>query len=136
MNIDFAFVCDYADGTSGKISAIGIGFDTIHAPQVPFKHRLFFLVVKLRASIVETGEKEVKIALIDDDGVSVIPDLVSKINIPKPVSGTESKANLVLQFDNVEFPKYGNYELKLVISGVEMGSIQLHIAHLPVNVRK
>ena len=43
MNLDFAFICDYAE-VSGKINALGIGFDTIYSPKVPAKHPLFFLV--------------------------------------------------------------------------------------------
>ncbi|MBN2240780.1 MAG: hypothetical protein JW712_13480 [Dehalococcoidales bacterium] len=131
MEIEFAFVCDYADG-SGKLNALGIGFDTIYAPNVPFKHRAFSLVIKLKASVVEAGEKEIRIALIDDDGKSVIPELVSKLTLPRHEGLNETKANLVLQFGNVEFPHYGNYELKIVISRMEMGSIRLRVSKPPV----
>jgi hypothetical protein len=65
--VDFAFICDYAEAT-GKINALGIGFDTIFAPNVPTKHPSFFLVVQLRASTVEAGDKQLKISLIDADG--------------------------------------------------------------------
>ena len=34
MDVDFAFVCDYAD-VSTKINALGIGFDSVFLPQLP-----------------------------------------------------------------------------------------------------
>ena len=130
MDIDFAFVCDYANGT-GKLNAMGLGFDTIYAPNVPFTHHAFFLVAKLRASVVEVGEKDIKIALIDADGKSIIPDLISKIQLQRHEGLNESKANLVLQFGNVKFPDYGNYELKIVIDGEVKDSVSLRVAEPP-----
>ena len=124
MLVDFAFVCDYAE-ISKKINAIGIGFDTIYAPKVPFKHRSFFLVFKLRANIVEVGEKNIKISLIDEDGKRIIPDMNAKITIPKPPEGLESKAQLAIAFDKVEFPKYGTYSLHVVVEGNDIFSIPI-----------
>lgn len=130
MDIIFTFICDYANGT-GKINAMGLGFDTIYASQVPYTHHSFFLVAKLRASVVEIGEKEIKIALIDADGKSIIPDLVSKIRLQRYEGLNESKANIVLQFGNVQFPDYGNYEFKIVVEGEVKGSISLRVAEPP-----
>ena len=42
MQVDFAFICDYAEATN-KINALGIGFDTIMAQKAPVKHPSFFL---------------------------------------------------------------------------------------------
>ena len=41
MQVDFAFICDYAEATN-KINALGIGFDTIMAARVPTRHPHFF----------------------------------------------------------------------------------------------
>ena len=45
MRVDFAFLCDHAE-VSGKINALGIGFDTIYARKVPARHPYFFLVAQ------------------------------------------------------------------------------------------
>ena len=74
MNVDFAFICDHAE-VAGKINALGIGFDTMYAPEVPFKHPSFFLVVQVRASAVEAGEKSLEVHMIDEDGKEIIPAL-------------------------------------------------------------
>lgn len=130
MIIDFAFVCDYAEAT-GKINALGIGFDTIYAPNVPAKHPSFFLVIQLRANVVEAGEKNLEVHLIDEDGKDIIPTLRGKVSIPKPASGTESIGRIAMQFQNVEFPRYGLYSLHAVVEGLEMVRVPLKVSPPP-----
>jgi len=99
MKLDFAFICDYAEATR-KINALGIGFDTIYAPKVPCKHPSFFLVIQLRANVVEAGEKNLEVRLIDEDGKDIIPAIGGKFSIPKPSAGTESIGRIAMQFGN------------------------------------
>ena len=130
LDIDFAFVCDYAEA-AGKINALGIGFDTIYAPAVPCKHQLFFLVMQLRANVVEVGEKKLEVDLIDEDGKNIIPTLRAKLNVLKPNTGTESIARIALQFNNVEFPRYGSYSLHAILDGHEMVRVPLKVSAPP-----
>ncbi len=130
MNIDFAFVCDYAE-VGRKINALGIGFDTIFAPNAPAKHPSFFLVIQLRANVVEVGEKNIEVRLIDEDGKDIIPALRGKFNIPQPTIGTESLGKIAMQFRNVEFPRYGSYSLHAVVEGHEMVRVPLKVSQPP-----
>lgn len=130
MKVDFAFICDYAE-TTAKINALGIGFDTIYAPKTPYRHRLFFLVLQLRANVVEAGEKNLEVHLIDEDGKDIIPTLKGKFTIPKPMSGTESVGRIAMQFNNVEFPRYGSYSLHAVIEGHEIVNVPLKVGPPP-----
>jgi hypothetical protein len=131
MQVDFAFICDYAEATN-KINALGIGFDTIIAPKVPAKHPTFFLVIQMRASVVEAGEKKFEINLIDDDGNAVIPALTGTLNIPKPPAGIETTGRIAMRFDNVEFPKYGTYSIHTLIENHEMVRIPLRVIQPPL----
>ena len=130
MNVDFAFICDYAEAT-GKINALGIGFDTIYAPNVPAKHPSFFLVIQLRANVVEAGEKTLEVRLIDEDGKDIIPTVSGKFSIPKPIGGTEAIGRIAMRFHNVEFPKYGSYSLHAVVEGHEMVRVPLKVSPPP-----
>jgi hypothetical protein len=130
MQVDFAFICDYAEATN-KVNALGIGFDTIMAPKVPVRHPTFFLVVQMRATVVETGEKNFEIHMIDDDGREIIPALKNKLNIPRPPAGTESTGRIAMRFDGVEFPRYGSYSIHVVIEGHEMARIPLRVSQAP-----
>ena len=127
MEVNFAFLCDYADQSGGKMTAVGIGFDTIFAPKVPCRHSSFFLVIQLRANVVEAGEKNLEVRLIDEDGKDIIPTLKRKFDIPKPATGTESIGRIAMQFHNVEFPRYGSYSLHAVVEGLEMVRVPLKV---------
>jgi hypothetical protein len=130
MQVDFAFICDYAEATN-KINALGIGFDTIMAQKTPMRHPNFFLVAQLRANLVEAGEKNFEVALIDGEGREVLPPVKGKLNIPRPPSGTESTGRLAMRFDSVEFPRYGYYSLHVVVEGHEMVRIPLRVVTAP-----
>jgi len=131
MELVFAFTCDYAMQSGGKIHALGIGFDTIFARDVPFKHRQFFLVAKLRASIAEAGDKRVTVSLIDADGNDVFPPAQARLTIPRPQGSIETTANLLMGFDNLEFGKFGDHSLHLVVEGHEMAAIPIRILPAP-----
>ena len=126
MKVDFAFICDYADAM-GKINALGIGFDTIYAPKVPFRHPMFSFVLQLRASVVEVGAKKLEVHLIDEDGNDIIPVLRKDIQVIRPITGVESVAKVALHFRNVEFPRHGSYSLRAVLDGSEIASVPINV---------
>ena len=130
MDVDFSFICDHAE-IVGKINALGIGFDTIYAAQVPTTHPYFYLVVQLRASITEAGQKEMEVRLIDADGKDVIPPISGSFEVPRPSAGTEAIARLAVLFQSVTFSNYGSYSVRLVIQGTEMVRIPLRVSPPP-----
>ncbi len=127
MKADFAFVCDYAE-ISKKINALGIGFDTIYSDKLPCNHPFFSFVFQLRANVVEQGEKNLEIRLIDEDGKDVIPPLQGKISVGKPQSGTDSIVRVATQLNNVAFPNYGTYSIHAVVDGSEMFSVSFKVS--------
>ena len=130
MDIEFAFICDYAEA-SGKLNALGIGFDTIYAKQLPLRHPHFSLVLQLKASIVEAGQKKIKVSLIDDDGEDVIKPIQGQFNIPEKEGIAPSIGRFVMEFGNVEFKKYGTYSVRVVIENIEMASIYFRVSERP-----
>jgi hypothetical protein len=130
MEIDFTFLCDYAEA-SGKLNALGIGFDTIFAQQLPMRHSHFSLVLQLRASIVEAGQKKIQVNLIDDDGKDVIQPVQGQLNIPKTEGVAPNIGRFVMEFGNIEFKKYGTYSVRIVIENMEMASIYFRISPSP-----
>lgn len=130
MNVDFAFICDFAEA-SGKLNALGIGFDTIFAPKLPVRHPHFSLVLQLKASIVETGQKRIQVNLIDEDGNDVIQPIEGQLNIPYREGNSPSTGRFVMEFGNVEFKTYGGYSVRVVIEGMEMASIYFRVSPPP-----
>jgi len=130
MNVDFAFLCDFAE-TSGKLNALGIGFDTIYARQLPVRHPHFSLVVQMKASVVEAGQKNIRVNLIDADGKDVVKPIQGQLNIPHRDNTTSSTGRFVLEFGNVEFKSYGIYSVIVVIENMEMVSITFRVEPAP-----
>ena len=132
MNIDFAFICDFAEA-SGKLNALGIGFDTIYAASLPHRHNHFSLVLQLRVSVVEAGQKNIRVNLIDDDGADVIKPIEGQFNIPKTEHSGPNIGRFVMEFGNVEFKKYGAYSVRVVIENMEMASSYFRVSPPPAN---
>ena len=131
MVLDFAFVCDYAEA-GNKLSALGIGFDTVFAPQVPCVHPVFHLVAQFAASAAEAGHKELRISLVDADGNDLVLPLSVTLEVAQPPPGVlESKAKLVVGFGGVEFPAYGQYAVQVTVQGNEMVRIPIRVAQPP-----
>jgi hypothetical protein len=130
MNLDFAFICDYAEAAA-KLNALGIGFDTIFAAQLPARHLHFSLVLQLRASITEVGQKKLTVSLIDEDGKDVIPAIEGQFGIARPETGAYSIGRFVVEFGNVEFQHYGSYAVHVVIEGTEITSLPFRVTPPP-----
>ncbi len=130
MDVDFAFICDYADANGPKINALGIGFDTIFTSVVPMRHPQFTFVAQMRATLAEVGLKDVAIRLIDADGVTVL-NLPGQVHFERPFSGLESTQKLAVNFHNIEFPKFGDYALHLVVGGIDLHHVRIRVAPLP-----
>lgn len=130
MDVDFAFLCDYAE-VGNKIYALGIGFDTIMAPNVPATHPLLYVVVQFRAAVGEAGQKNLEVNLIDEDGNAVVPPIRQQINVPSPTAGVNSLGRLALAFRNVQFPKYGSYSIHVAIDNTQIQRLSLRVAPPP-----
>lgn len=130
MKLDFAFICDYAEAAA-KINALGIGFDTIYASQLPAKHPHFTFVAQIRASVTEAGQKNIEAQLIDEDGNSVVPPIKGQFNLPKTEGKTETMSRFVLHFHDVEFKRYGSYSVSVAIEGIEIASVPFRVSPPP-----
>ena len=128
MEVDFAFLCDYAENAA-KVNALGIGFDTISAPEVPCRHGQMHLVVQFRANVTEQGIKRARIEMIDADGGSVAT-VEGEMDIRVPDGGTEALARLAVAFNGIEFPRFGDYSIHILIDDNEMKRIGFHVVRL------
>ena len=130
MNVDFAFICDYAEARD-KIYALGIGFDTVYAAKLPTRAR-FYVVAQLRFGQSETGTNSLAIHLIDADGKDVIKPVSGQIEVNTPPPGMfETTARFTMAFDGTEFKNYGDYSLKIRVNGQQLVSIPLRVAAPP-----
>ncbi len=130
MNTDFAFICDAAEA-GAKINALGIGFDTIYAAQVPVRHPHFSLVLQLRASVAEAGQKRIEVSLLDEDGKNLISPVQGQFNLPRTEGRTYTIGRFVMEFNNVEFKAYGLFTVAVTVESMEIASIPFRVMATP-----
>ena len=132
MEVNFTFLCDYADQSGGKMSAIGIGFDTIYAVNIPAVHYLFFSVISIKFSTTEAGPKQVGMRLIGADGNNIVPPLDTTINVASPPAGfLYRNQQIALAMHGVTFPRYGDYTVSWLVGGQEIKAITLKVTPPP-----
>ena len=95
----------------------------------------FSLVLQLRASVVEAGPKQIQVNLIDDDGIDVIKPIERQFTIPKAEHAGPSIGRFVMEFGSVEFKKYGDYSIRVLIENMEMASIAFRVGQSPAGAQ-
>ena len=132
MEVNFAFLCDYADQSGAKMTAIGIGFDTIYSAKVPAMHPLFFSVISIKFSTTEVGQKRIGMRLIDDDGQNAVPPMDTTINVAPPPPGFLYRTQrIALALQGVTFKKYGDYSVCWLLEGQEIKTVNLKVVEPP-----
>ena len=130
MDIEFAFLCDYAQQES-KLNAIGIGWDTIMAPELPVRHTIMTFVARLRGSVAEAGVKDVTLRIIDADGQDVIPPVQQQMTFNVQSPALAGFLNVVVQLGGLEFQKYGAYAIHLLLGGNELARVAFQVVQPP-----
>ena len=130
MECQFAFICDFAE-QDRKLHAVGIGWDTLFPPQLPFNHSHMSVVARLRGSIAENGTKTVVLRLIDADGVDVIPLLEQPLPFEVKAPAVEAGASLVFNLIGLQFSKYGSYAFHLLLNGNEVTRVPFSVSKPP-----
>lgn len=132
LDVNFAFLCDYADQSGGKMTAVGIGFDTIYAVKVPATHPLFFSVISIKFSSTEVGQKRIGMYLIDEDGKNIVPPMDATINVAHPPPGfLYRNQRIALAMHRVTFPRHGDYSICWLLDGQEIKTVHIKVAPPP-----
>ncbi|MDE2768565.1 MAG: hypothetical protein OXO54_05300 [Chloroflexota bacterium] len=129
VQLDFAFICDYADSTA-KVVAVGIGFDQIHAPSLPARHPRLCVVARFRAHKTEIGQKQARVVIMDADGAETAA-VQGIVDLADPVDRLETTATLVVNFDNLNFDHYGPYATHVLLDANEMHRIPFEVSAPP-----
>ena len=131
MDVEFAFLSDFAEESGGKLHALGIGIDTIHAPSAPVRHPQLTMVAQLRYSAAEAGSHRLELRGFDADGGDVTDPVDGEIAFPAVTGGTSGAARVLVNLVGVRFPAYGDYSFHLVIGGIEVARASVRLAPPP-----
>jgi hypothetical protein len=118
-------VADYANLTgNNKLNVMGI-FNELNPPSYPYRHPQMYLIIKLRAELGEFGDtRKVIIKLLDEDGneMLVVPQ---QIKIPEMREGKRPEINVMMSFNNLEFPKPGAYQFVVMVDKDHKGEVSI-----------
>ena len=89
-------------------------------------------VASLNGTIAEAGTKKVELSLIDADGADVIPKIEAELEFIVNEPALEGRMNLIFGFNNIEFPRFGQYAFHLVVQGNEMAQERFIVTEPPV----
>lgn len=131
MNVEFAFLCDAATESAGKLNALGIGIDRLLLTELPQHHRRLTLVTRIAFEPEDAGEHQFGIELIGPDGTAVAPPVQAKLDvkIADPSQGT--RANVMIELSNPQFTVAGPHEAKVSLDGLELFALPLEVSVRP-----
>jgi hypothetical protein len=126
MELDFAVLADGVTARpDGKLDIFGAGFDTIFARSVPARHARLVLAVRIllsrhegehshRLDVIVSAADGAELARAHTD-LSPMPDELRDV-IP---AGRRVGLDMVLNFDNLILPEYGDYQIAIHWDGNE-----------------
>lgn len=121
MEVKNAFFCDYANlEVSGKVNVLGI-FNDINSVQFPVTQSQFFFVALIEGHRSESGQHQIKINFVDEDGKDVLPSM----NAPFEITSNKPDSTFILNLQGVVFSKPGAYSADIVVDNHHLRSVKL-----------
>jgi len=127
MQIDFAFLCDAATESAGKLNALGIGIDRLIVRELPRAHRRLVVVTRVAFAPEDAGPQPFVIELIGPDGREVAPRVQGELNVQLGEGAGAARANIIIEIANAMFSSIGPHEAKLSIGGQEVAVLPLEV---------
>jgi len=127
MQLRYAIVSDYANGTQdGRLNIMGV-LDRLYAPAFPAIHRTMFFVVSIELGPEDEGEEhEVHIQLMDGDA-RTLADLRGHFRF----GHGDRILNQVHQLHDLPFDTPGLYRFSVFLDGNLAKTIDLELVLLP-----
>jgi Family of unknown function (DUF6941) len=127
MEVEIFTLCDAATvDTGGKLNILG-SFDRLNATQVPVVHPQCSLAIKLRFERSEEGQKQIRIAFVDQDGASVMANVEATTQVRFQDNDPSATVSLALNIQQLRLPRFDEYSINLAIDGRQEASIPLFV---------
>lgn len=121
-----AAVADHAWVENGCLT-ICRTFDTINAPDFPYKIPRISIGVRLLIGRSEYGQHKLNIMFKDAEGNKLI-NTHSDMNVIAPATNLpETSYSFAVNGQNIEFKKPGDYQVIIMIDGAEMANIPIYV---------
>jgi|SRR5579859_86553 len=131
MRLLFAFLADFALAhPDGKAYVVGGGVDTVYAAQLPAQHPQISLIVKIEFTPRECGRQHtVEVHGLDEDGEPFMQPTTMQLTPERNAAGPTLPTGFqfVLNVQNLDLPREGEYAFSVVVDGTEVASIPLRV---------
>lgn len=134
MQVDSAILADFVQENHGKLYITGGGIDTLFANAVPVRHPSLGIAFRLTLSPAELGRShQLEILLVNADG-GRLATVTAKIQADRPSQGTTGwpvSVPLAINFANIEFPAFGDYQFDLMVNNSSIKDIRFRVVPTP-----
>jgi hypothetical protein len=131
MKVEIFTLCDAATvDAAGKLNILG-SFDRLNAREAPVTHPQCALAIKLRFERVEEGQKRLRIAFVDQDGVAFMPNLDATTEVQFHGDDPSATVSLALNIQQLKLPRFDEYSIDLAVDGRQEASIPLFVKPAP-----
>ena len=113
MQIDYAFLCDAAAESGGKVHAIGIGFERITVARLPAVHPRAVAVVRFGFTRADAGPHTFRLRVLDADGRDVAPPVEGEISLDLTDAADRGKANMIMDLVQMDLQTPGPHEVSV-----------------------
>ena len=137
MQVNSAILADFVQENHGKLYITGGGIDTLFANAVPVRHPSLGIAFRLTLSPAELGRThQLEILLVNADG-GRIATVNAKIQAERPIQGTGWPVSvpLAINFAQIEFPTFGDYQFELMVNNSSINTIPFRVVQAP-NVQR
>jgi len=130
MKVEIFTLCDAATvDAAGKLNILG-SFDRLNATTTPVIHPQCALAIKLRFQRVEEGQKRIRITFIDQDGVTVMPNVDATVDVRIAGNEPSGAVSVVLNIQQLKLPRLDEeYSIDLAVDDRHEASAPLFVRH-------
>lgn len=129
MQVDFAFLCDAATESGGKVHALGIGFERITVRALPVVHPRAVAVVRFGFNRSDVGEHSFRVRVSDGDGRDIAPPVEGQVNLSVGDEGG-GKANMIVDLVQLDLRTQGPHEVIVALDGQEIVSLPFEVVQV------
>ena len=125
----FTFLCDAAIQSDGKLTAFGVGIDTLRAPETPFQHPRLCLVIGFHYESEDAGERSLRLQIVEADGRDLVPRQEGPIEFPVP-TGPKATARFVSEFNGLQFNSWGAHEFRIFLDEEQVAAVPINVVQV------
>ncbi len=127
MRVDFAFLCDAAAESNGRIHALGIGLEQVGAHSLPAVHPRAVAVIRFAFSRDDAGAREFSVRVRDADGREAIEPVRGEMTLTVAEDAAQMRANMVIELQQLTLRAYGPHEVQVRIDGEEVVALRFEV---------